>query len=118
MVDNIVNNTDMLNGNNIVKQKQELVGIEKKSSVKNPYEASTNEIDDKSEISDEALKLFNKYQEIEKYKKMVMSSLAEGTGTKEIAGLIESGKYKISDEDLANSLLQDEDFVKMTFAAQ
>jgi hypothetical protein len=118
MVDNIINNSDIISNNGIVKQKQDILGVEKKTSAKNPYETSTNEIDDKSEISDEALALFDKYQEIEKYKKMVLSSLNESTGTNEIVNLIETGKYKISDEDLADSLMQDNDFLKMVYAAQ
>ncbi len=117
MADNIINN-DIISNNSLVKQKQEILGVEKKSSFKNPYETSLNEIDDKSEISDEALALFDKYQEIEKYKKLVLDSLSESTGTYEIANLIETGKYKISDEDLADSLMQDEDFLKMVFQAE
>ncbi len=117
MADNIINN-DIISNNGLVKQKQEILGIEKKSSFKNPYETSLHEIDDKSEISDEALALYDKYQEIEKYKKMVLDSLGESSGTDEIANLIETGKYNISDEELADSLMQDEDFLKMVFQAE
>lgn len=111
MVEHISNSSEAVNSN-IIKQQQELHAVDKKAVSKNPY-VKVGELTDQSDISNEALKLFERDKEISRYRQMVVDSLSEGNGTKEIAGLVSDGKYTISNDDLAESLMQDQDFISL-----
>jgi len=112
MLNNINSNDGIVNS--LIKQQEEVNEIDKKSVSRNPYKKST-ELIDESLISQEALKLYEKDREIAKYKSMVLSSLASGDGSKEVANLLQNGKYEVSDDDLADSMLSDSDLLNMLF---
>lgn len=109
MVDHINSNDALIN--NTIKQQQELLGIEKKSAVKNPYQ-KVSELTDRTDISDEALKLYEREQELEKYRKLVLEAINDDLNVSDIVSLINTGKY-MSDEDLADSLAKNEDFMDL-----
>src|SRR3989339_883813 len=98
MVDQIVNNEILTNSS--IRQQQELLGIEKKSASKNPYEKNID-LTDESEISDEAIQLYKKEQEIEKYRNLVLESIDNDLNTSDILELIHSDYKNLSDADLA-----------------
>ncbi|OGI00842.1 MAG: hypothetical protein A2287_02430 [Candidatus Melainabacteria bacterium RIFOXYA12_FULL_32_12] len=112
MVDHITNN-DILT-NNSIKQQQELLGIEKKSSAKNPYQ-KVSEYMDQSDISDEALKLYDKEKDVEKYREMVLEAIGNDLNVSEIVQLINNSEY-MSDTDLADSLSKNKDFMDLLFS--
>lgn len=107
MVDHIVNN-DILT-NNSIKQQQELLGIERKSASKNPYQ-KVNEFTDQLDISKEALKLYEKEKEMEKYRQMVLESIEKDMSISEIIQLVNSPEY-LNNDELAESLLKNDDFL-------
>ncbi|MFH0701928.1 MAG: hypothetical protein V2B14_00115 [bacterium] len=118
MVENIIstNNSDFLINSSI--KQQELTGIEKKTASKNPY-LSQAEFADKSDISKEALNLYEQDKDIEKFKKMVLDSLDDDSDIsdiKEIVNLLIDKKYVISNDDLAQSMLNDGDLVDLLFS--
>jgi hypothetical protein len=112
MLNNINSNDGIVNS--LIRQQDEINEIDKKSVSKNPYKKNT-ELVDESLISQEALKLYEKDREIAKYKSMVLSSLTSGDGSKEVANLLQNGKYEVSDDDLADSMLSDSDLLNMLF---
>lgn len=114
MVEYISNNNDIL-GNNIIKQ-QEALGVNRKNSGKNIYKKS-GDILDQSDISNEAKNLYEKEQEIQKYKKMVLDSIQEGSSTSDIVNLLNSRKY-LDDNNLAESLSSNNDFMNMLLSKE
>lgn len=115
MVDYISNSNDMLS-NNLVKQQQELSGVERKTQAKNIYsENKSNDINDEGDISTEAKAMYEKEQELNKYKKFVFDAMNEGLPATDIVSLINTGKY-LDNDSLADSLSQNRDFMDMLFS--
>lgn len=115
MVDYITNTNNDILTSNTIKQQQELLGIDKKTSSKNPYDKSVDFVD-QADISQNALKLYEqeKKQEkdVDKYRKIVLDSINKGLSTSDIIKQINSEKY-LSNDDLADSLLNNDDFINM-----
>ena len=115
MVDQIVNNEILTNSS--IRQQQELLGIEKKSASKNPYEKNID-LTDESEISDEAIQLYKKEQEIEKYRNLVLESIDNDLNTSDILELIHSDYKNLSDADLAEGLTKNKDFMDLLLSKE
>lgn len=111
MIEHISNN-DIL-ANTSIKQ-QELQAIEKKAVVKNPY-LKLVDFTDKSDISNEALQLFERDRDIQKFKSLVLDSLDSTETNSEVASMFESSNEYLSDDDLADLLLKDSEFMNMLF---
>lgn len=112
MLNNI--SSDSLINNSLIQQ-NEVTSVERKLTTSNPYAANKNELVDESDISSEAMSLYQKDQEIQQYKSMVMDSLNSGSGIDDIKSLIQNGNYSVSDEDLASSMMDDFDLVQHLF---
>jgi len=111
MLNNINSNDGVVNSS-LLKQ-SEISAVERRVN-NNPYKVDSLLVDE-SEISKEAKLLYERDLEIQKYKNMVLESLDQGDETKEIIDLMTSGKYQITDEQLAESLIDDEDLIKYLF---
>ena len=110
---NNIGSDSLINGSLI--QQSDVSGVERRLSATNPYAANKNELIDESDISSEAMSLYQKDQEIQKYKDMVMDSLYSDNGIEDIKNLVQSGNFNINDEDLASSMMDDFDLVSYLF---
>lgn len=112
MINNI--NADGLIGNAKLGQNQETSGVD--SISKNMLSAYGKNVAfiDESSISQEALALYEKEQEINRYKGF-LNSISEEDANKEVASLIENGILTISDEELVNSMFNNEELMKELF---
>jgi len=110
MIESISNNE--ITSNSSILQQQDLSGISKKTTANatNLY-AKSNTLEDTSNISDNALALYQKDQEMQKYSSMVLDAINKGMSTADIAKLINNGSYQVSNDDLAGSMLQNPDFL-------
>ena len=105
MLNNISNEDILLN--NSISQQAKLAGVDKKTTAQNPY-SKVSEFADVIDISEQAKKLYEKDQEIQKYKSMVMDSLNSPDSpeqTNSILNSLKSGDY-ISNEALAEKMLK------------
>jgi len=108
MLNNISNEDILLN--NSIAQQTKLAGVEKKTtSSQNPY-VKSSDFADVIDISEQAKKLYEKEQEILKYKSMVMDSLNTPDELEQINTVldtIKTGDY-ISNDDLADKMLKND----------
>lgn len=87
----------------------------------NPYTKGTdsaNELIDKGEISEEALKKYEAEAEIAKYKSLVLDMLAQETQSEEVnnlADLIGQNEYEVDNKTLADAIFNDEDAQNLLF---
>lgn len=110
MVDNI-QGSEYIANRQVSKQTLEALMNTKRVQNNNPY-ASMPSILDQTEISKEALQLFNKESEVEHYTEILkaMPDLNENK-IAAIKAQFEAGTYELpSDEELASALLGDMDF--------
>lgn len=110
MLNHVSNGSDLYTNSNI-KNQQEVIGIDKRLAQKNPY-TKVDGFSDKSEISELAQKLFEKDQEVQKYKKLLADDVEESASSEELFAMFESDNY-INNDDLADSLLNNRDFIDM-----
>jgi len=105
MLNNISNEDILLN--NSIAQQAKLAGVDKKTVSQNPY-LKTKEYADVIDISEQAKKLYEKDQEIQKYKSMVMESLNSPTDLEQLNSVldtIKTGDY-ISNDAIAEKMLK------------
>jgi len=104
---NNVNTNDVLLNNQLTQQLK-LAGVNGNSSAQNPY-AKVSEFADVIDISEQAKKLYEKEQEIEKYKELVMQSLNSSDNAEQTANLLDVFKKNdyITDDDIANKILKE-----------
>jgi len=103
---NNISNEDLLLNNSIAQQAK-LAGVDKKAGSQNPY-LKTAEFADVIDISEQAKKLYEKDQEIQKYKSMVMESLNAPTDLEQLNSVldtIKTGDY-ISNDAIAEKMLK------------
>ena len=68
---------------------------------------------DEGNISQEAIKLYERDKDIKKYTNMLCSDeVTEQEANQQVASLIESGAINISDEDLAESIMSDKSLLR------
>ena len=105
MLNNISNEDLILN--NSIAQQAKLAGVDKKAASPNPY-LKTAEFADVIDISEQAKKLYEKDQEIEKYKLMVMDSLNSPTDLEQIDSILNTIKTNdyISNNAIADKMLK------------
>lgn len=113
MIDNVYNRKDYLVNNNNIKQNQELTGIDKKITRKNPYD-NYKEFYDVQDISDKAKNLYFREKTVEQFKNLV-SEMDQEEADLRVKQLLNSGKIEITNDDLASSMLEDDDLVNMLF---
>lgn len=105
MLNNISNEDHILN--NSIAQQAKLAGVDKKTAAQNPY-SKVAEYADVIDISEQAKKLYEKDQEIQKYKSMVMDSLNIPDTLEQVNSVldtIKTGDY-ISNDSLADKMLK------------
>jgi hypothetical protein len=77
------------------------------------YSESKLYLVDEGNISQEALKLYQKDEDIKKYTNILCSDqVTEQDANQQMASLIESGAINISDDDLAQSMMSDQSLIK------
>ena len=113
MIDNVYNRNDLLINNNVVRQNQEMTGVDRRLVRQNPYQTSKESFDVK-DISDVAKQLYDKDKTIQKYKQMVTDMSQTEADTK-VNDLISSGNLQINNDDDASSMLEDSDLISMLF---
>jgi len=101
--------------NSPIKQQQELLGVDKKSSAKKAY-MDSSELADITDISNEALKLYEREKELDRYKKMVLDpDVSEQAGLDQILEFMNNNEF-LSPDELADSLSRNKDFMNMLFS--
>jgi len=105
MLNNIGNEDLILN--NSIAQQAKLAGVDKKAASQNPY-VKTAEFADVIDISEQAKKLYEKDQEIQKYKSMVMDSFNSPTDLEQIDSILNTIKTNdyISNDAIADKMLK------------
>lgn len=103
---NNISNEDLLLNNSITQQAK-IAGVDKKAVSQNPY-LKTAEFADVIDISEQAKKLYEKDQEIQKYKSMVMDSLDSPTDLEQIDSILSTIKTNdyISNDAIAEKMLK------------
>ena len=101
---------DKINDNNILNTQNTLQNQEAQSTqsvtgnvLKNTYGVTSKNLIDESDISQEAVYLYQREQEINKYKGY-LDDISEEEATREVADLMEKGIINISEEELAESM--------------
>lgn len=110
MVNN-VNGSDGVTGRQVQQKNLQSLMNSKKLQQNNPYSGFA--VSDQADISNEAIKLFSKEQEIEYYKNLLMGDDSDVDNAKvdKIKAMYESGQYQMpSDDQLADMLLDNQDF--------
>jgi hypothetical protein len=105
MLNNINNDEHILN--NSISQQAKIAGIDKKSASVNPY-SKVAEFGDVIDISDQARKLYEKEQDVQKFKSMVMDSLDSPQDPEQLNTImdsIKSGDF-ISNDAIAEKMLK------------
>ncbi len=102
---NNISNEDLILNNSISRQAK-LVEIDNKSASQNPY-VKSSELADVIDISEQAKKLYEREQEIEKYKSLVLESLDSPDDPEHMTSILDSIKSSeyISNEELAAKML-------------
>jgi len=109
MLNNISNQDLILNNpltQQTIAQQSSVAGVGQKTTSKNPY-SNVSDSADVVDISDQAKKLYEKDQENQKYKSMVMDSLNSPDSPEQINSILDSinsGGY-ISNDALADKML-------------
>jgi len=113
---NYISNDDLI-PNSSISQQSKISGIDKKAAAKNPYSQIT-EFADTTEISDEAIKLFEREKDVEKFTSMVLDTLNSPESEQELNSIMESissGGY-ISNDSLADKILSKENMLNFDFS--
>lgn len=103
MIDRIDDN-NLLNTQSTL-QNQEAQGTQSitNNALKNAYGAKSNNLIDESNISQEAVYLYQREQEISRYTGY-LDAISEEEATREVVELMEKGIIDISEEELAESM--------------
>ena len=102
---------DKINDNSLLNTQsslQETQGSQAISSValRNAYGANKSNLIDETDISQEAVSLYQREQEVNRYKGY-LEYITEEEATQEVVGLMEKGIINISQEELAESMFND-----------
>ena len=94
-----------INDNNILNPQTSLQDTQAVSAatLKNAYASNKSNLIDETDISQEAVALYQREQEINKYK-TYLDSISEEEATQEVVSLMEKGIINISEEELAESM--------------
>ncbi len=106
MIDKI-NDNNLLNTQNTL-QNQETQNLQNISNnaLKNAYGINKTNLIDESNISQQAIDLYQKEQEINRYAGY-LDNISEEEATREVVNLMEKGIIDISEEELAESMFND-----------
>lgn len=103
---------DKINDNNLLNTQQSVLqettatqGIAN-SALKNAYGNSAANLIDESDISQDAINLYQREQEINKYSSY-LDDISEEEATTQVVSLMEQGVIDISDDELAESMFHD-----------
>ncbi len=109
-----VSNDNLISGN-LINQNENINGVEKVEEQKNPY-AKIAELEDSTNISDEARELLRREKEIEYFKSLVLDSPMSGEEVSAIMELIRNGEF-IDNKDLAEAMQVDDDLLSHLFGS-
>lgn len=113
--DSISNNRDAIINPNISRSFDTKAVDSKLLAAKNPYQKAVSE-SDKSDISNEAIKLYEREKDITKFKNLLMVNLNKVDDTENIEVPVGFDDLGISNEDLASSLSSNKNFMSLLFA--
>ncbi len=105
MIDKI-NDNSLLNTQELQSQEAQSSRAISGSALKNAYGASRSNLIDESSISQEAVLLYQREQEINRYTSY-LDNITEEEATQEVVSLMEKGIIDISEEELAESMFND-----------
>lgn len=114
MINNI-SNQDLLN--NSIKDKLDLVKVsgEKTGKTTNPYAKTNLYLIDKTDISDNAISLYEKDLDVKKFTNLVLSDENDLSHNELFETNVISKLNNISDEELSETLINNKDFLKTLF---
>lgn len=84
------------------------------SMVKNAYGIKNTNLIDESDISQQAVNLYQRELEINKYKAF-LNNISEEEATNQVVELMEKGVINISEEELAESMFNDLEILQELF---
>ena len=87
------------------------------SALKNAYGLNKNSLIDETDISQEAVKLYQRELEVNRYKGY-LDNISEEEATQEVVELMEKGIINISEEELAESMFNDLNLLNELFNEQ
>ncbi len=105
MIDKI-NDNNLLNTQELQSQEAQATKGVSGAALKNAYGANRNNLIDETNISQEAVYLYQREQEINKYTSY-LDNITEEEATNEVVSLMEKGIIDISEEELAESMFND-----------
>jgi len=113
MINNILK--DGLIGNSQLNQNKETTSVDgvSEKELRSTYRKNGILVDE-SQISQEALNLYEKDKEIEKYKGL-LGQITEEEANQQVASLMDEGIITISEEDLASSMIRNDDLINDLF---
>ncbi len=113
MLDYLDNSSSYLNKTTTSNSTLGTVGLSAYSA--STTDTSTSIFEDQSSISDDALSMYLKEQDIQKFTNMVMEDCDDTEVNQTVADMLEDGEYTVSDDDLAESMIQDSGFMSSMF---
>lgn len=102
---NKINDNNLLNTQTSLQEAQNTQAISA-AALKNAYASNKSNLIDETDISQEAVSLYQRELEINKYK-TYLDSISEEEATQEVVNLMEKGIINISEEELAESMFND-----------
>lgn len=105
MIDRI-NDNSLINTQSLQSQEMQNAQAVSNSALKNAYGIRNTNLFDESDISQEAVNLYQREQEISKYKEF-LNNISEEEATNQVIELMEKGVINISEEELAESMFND-----------
>ena len=111
-----------INENNLINTQpslQETIGTQSisNSAIKNAYGKNSSNLVDESDISQEAINLYQREQEINQYSGY-LDDITEEEANNEVVSLMEKGIIDISEEELAESMFHDIGLINELFAQE
>ena len=102
---NRINDNNLLNTQTGLQETQNTQAVSS-VALKNAYSSSKANLIDETDISQEAVSLYQREQEVNRYKSY-LNSISEEEATQEVVSLMEKGVISISEEELAESMFTD-----------
>ena len=111
-----INENNLLNTQNGLQETQASQAVSP-LALKNAYGANKSNLIDETDISQEAVSLYQRELEVNRYKKY-LDTISEEEATQQVVDLMEKGVIDISEEELAQSMFNDISLLNELFSQQ
>ena len=113
---NKISEHNLLNTQNSLQETQNAQNVSA-AALKNAYGSNKSNLIDETDISQEAVSLYQREQEVNRYKGY-LDTISEEEATQEVVNLMEKGIINISEEELAESMFNDIALLNELFSQQ